>query len=66
MDETRYHTIPSRPVPPAGRERKFAGRDGDGTLRNFAVFPPLDNCEFFKYSQVLRGIFLSDSIFYFL
>ncbi len=36
---------------------KVPGRDSDGALRNFAVFPPFDNLEVFKYSQVFRDIF---------
>jgi hypothetical protein len=47
---------PSRPVPPAGVEIKFTGGDDDDALRNFAVFSPLDNLEFFKYSQIFRDI----------
>jgi hypothetical protein len=50
--------VSHRPVPSAGWEIKFTGRDGGGALGNFAVFPPPDNLEFFKYSQVFRDIFL--------
>ncbi len=33
------------------------GRDGDGALRNSAVFPSHDNLEFFKSSQSLETCF---------
>jgi len=39
--------------------RSAAGRGGDGVLRGFTVSPPLDNLEFFKYSQIVRDIFYS-------
>ncbi len=56
MDELRYHTVASRPVPPAGPEIKLS-RDETVLLRNFAVFPPFHNPEVFKYSQIFRDIF---------
>ncbi len=43
MDETRYHTVPSRPVPSRRRDGKESSRDETVTVR----------CEISRFSRLL-------------